>query len=96
MSLAPSLGQVFDLDALDEQYEQAEAQYLDAIRQDKPRGDTAVLAKSVADAVAAWNAAAYQRLHETAESDERYQLDLLTERTEVLADLWADLAAAYR
>ena len=84
-----------DLDALDEQYEQAEATYLDALRQDKPRREGAALAQAVAGAAAAWNAAAHERLHATAEGDERKQLDRLTERTEVLAELWADLAAAY-
>lgn len=91
--LTPSLCSVSD--ALDEQYEQAEAQYLDAIRQDRSRRDAAALAQAVAHAAAAWNAAAYERLHKTAGGDERHQLDRLTERTEVLAELWADLAAAY-
>lgn len=84
-----------DLDALDEQYEQAEAQYLDALRQERPRGDAAALAQAVADAAAAWNTAAYERLHQTAKGDERQQLDRLTERTEALAELWADVTAAY-
>ncbi len=84
-----------NLDALEEQHERAEAQYLDAIRQSRPREESAAFARSVADAAAAWNASAYERLHETPEVDERHQLDLLTERTEVLAELWADVAAAY-
>ena len=84
-----------DLDALDARYEPAEAQYLAAIRQDRPRAETAALAEAVAEAAAAHNAAAYARLHAVA-GDERQQLDLLTERTEVLAELWADVAAAYR
>lgn len=94
--LAPSLVAVSNLDALDERYEQAEAAYLDAIQQDRPRREAAALAQAVAEAAAAHNAAAFEVLHNTAEGDERHQLDLLTERTEVLADLWADVAAAYR
>jgi hypothetical protein len=75
-------------------YEAAEAAYLTALRSDAARADLTSLANSLAAAAEAWNAAAYAEYHRST-VDRRDDNDL-TERTEVLSELWADIAAAYR
>jgi hypothetical protein len=59
-----------------------------------PRDELAVAAASVAEAARHWNVASYRQFHQS-EGEARQALDLLTERTEVLEELWADLAAAF-
>lgn len=76
-------------------YEQAEAAFLVAVRSGAPRDVLAAAAGSVAEAAQIFNQTAYARYHESPEA-EREKLDLLTERTEVLSELWADLADPYR
>lgn len=58
------------------------------------RAALAEAAQAVAANATAYNTEAYRRLH-ASRGDERRQLDLLTERTEVLSELWTDIAAAY-
>ena len=48
----------------------------------------------MAIAASRFNAEAYRRFHLGAD-DAWMSLDLLTERTEVLEELWEDLASAY-
>ena len=74
-------------------YEQAEAAYLEAIRTRADRDDVAGAARSVAAVAAAFNSAAYHAFHQGQSA--WMPLDQLTERTEALSELWADLAAAY-
>ena len=76
-------------------YEQAEIAFLQTVRNNAQRAALHAACQTVADTAAAWNSSAYRSLH-AATGDERAELDLLTERTEVLQELWADLAAAYR
>lgn len=83
-----------DPDRLESEYEAAEAAFLDAVRRGVPRTDLAVAAKVVADAGAGWNSEAYRRLF-AAEVGSQDELDRLTERTEFLSELWADLADAF-
>lgn len=83
-----------DLDELDAAYEQAEAAYLNALRGAAERPVLAALAADVARAAEAWNVEAYRAFHAAVEQP-RENLDRLTERTEVLSELWADTAAAY-
>ena len=83
------------LAAADDAYEAAEAAFLDLVRRQSDRAALRTASESVAEAAAAWNTLAYESLHAASGLD-REALDLLTERTEVLAELWADLAAAYR
>ncbi len=85
-----------DLDVLGAAYEQAEAAYLDALRSSASRLDLAMGSEAVAKAALEYNSAAYKALFALGPGDEKYQLDLLTERTEVLEELWLDIAAAYR
>jgi hypothetical protein len=84
-----------DLDNLDRQYEAAEAAFLDEVRRSAPREALALTAAAVARAAEAFNAEAYRSFHEST-GDRRGVLDGLTERTEVLSELWRDLAAAFR
>lgn len=84
-----------DLDAHDAAYEVAEAAFIEAVRQGVERNLLSDLADAVSAAATAFNAAAYEAFHAMAIQD-RTSLDLLTERTEVLSELWTDLAAAYR
>jgi hypothetical protein len=83
-----------DLDRLDAEYEMAEAAFLAAIRRDVPRTEVARAARNVAKASTEYNDEAYRRLH-SSEGDEQVRLDWLTERTEVLSELWADIADAF-
>jgi hypothetical protein len=82
------------LQFLSDGYERAEADFLSAVRQDADRNRVANAARQVATAAGAFNAEAYRKLH-AQEEDAWMPLDQLTERTEVLAELWSDLAAAY-
>jgi hypothetical protein len=85
---------VSSLDRLDDEYETAEAAYLAGLRECAERPVLGALAAGVAGAALAYNAQAYKELHAAA-GERREVLDLLTERTEVLSDLWADIADAY-
>lgn len=82
------------LQALSDEYERAEAGFLSALRADGSRLALGQAAREVATTASAFNAEAYRRLH-AAEGDAWMPLDHLTERTEVLAELWIDLASAY-
>ena len=83
-----------DLERLDSEYEQAEAAFVDAVRRDAPRTELAATARAIAAASASWNSEAHRRLF-AAVVGSREELDRLTERTEVLSELWADLAEAF-
>jgi len=82
------------LQSLSDDYERAEAEFLSAVRQEADRNRLAGTAREVATAASAFNAEAYRRLH-VGDEDAWMPLDQLTERTEVLAELWSDLAGAY-
>lgn len=58
------------------------------------RVTVAAAARRTASAAAAFNAEVYRRRH-AQEEDAWMPLDQLTERTEVLAELWVDIAVAY-
>lgn len=83
-----------DLTEADRAYEAAEAAFIDAVKSGAGRASLAVVAAEVAARADQFNAIAYRRLHD-AGTEERTDLDALTERTEVLSELWADLSAAY-
>jgi hypothetical protein len=83
-----------DLERLSDEYEQAESAFIDAVRAEEGRGSLAAAARSVADAASRFNAEAYKSLR-SGVRDAWMPLDHLTERTEVLAELWLDLATAY-
>jgi hypothetical protein len=82
------------LDELSDDYESAETQFLAAVRDNADRSQLAVKARAVATAANLFNAEAHRRFHSGVE-DAWMPLDQLTERTEVLADLWEDIARAY-
>ena len=77
------------LTATDTAYERAEADFLSAVRSRSERADLRIACGAVAEAAADWNTLAYERLHQLI-GDERAELDPLTERTEVLSELWAE------
>ncbi|WP_405072063.1 hypothetical protein OG558_22525 [Kribbella sp. NBC_01510] len=83
-----------DLERLSEEYEQVEATFMAAVRDRLGHAQLAVTARTVAEAAARFNAEAYRKFH-AGEEDAWMPLDQLTERTEVLAELWADLASAF-
>ena len=83
-----------DLQQLSEEYEQVEATFVAAVRQRLSHTQLAVAAQTAAEAAARFNAEAYRKFH-AGEEDAWMALDQLTERTEVLAELWADLASAF-
>jgi hypothetical protein len=83
-----------DLERLSDEYELAESAFMDAVRAEADRGSLAAAARAVANAASQFNAEAYKSLHSGVE-DAGMPLDHLTERTEILAELWLDLATAY-
>jgi hypothetical protein len=83
-----------DLERLSEEYDAAESAFLEAARTHAPAVEVGMAARSAADAASRFNIEAYNRLHSGVEGA-WMPLDQLTERTEVLAELWSDLAAAY-
>ena len=82
------------LGSLSEDYERAEAHYLALIRAAADREALGAAARAVATAAAAFNKEAYRKYH-AQEEDAWMPLDQLTERTEVLEELWHDVARAY-
>ena len=83
-----------DLEQLSEAYEQAESAFIHAVRTEAERASLAEAARATAKAAARFNDEAFESLH-TGVEDAWMPLEHLTERTEVLAELWLDLAAAY-
>jgi hypothetical protein len=75
-------------------YEEAEEAFLAAIRTGDGRAALTALADDVAAQAKAWNAAAYAVYH-ASEGEQRSALDHVTERTEVLQQLWLDIAGAF-
>ena len=82
------------LEDLSAEYERAEASFLAAVRGSVARTALATAAHVVAHAASEFNAEAHRRLHSGVE-DAWMPLDHLTERTEVLKELWEDVASAY-
>jgi hypothetical protein len=83
-----------ELELLSDAYEEAEATFLNAVREVADRARLATAARAVAVAAANFNREAYRRFH-TCVDDAWMPLDHLTERTEVLKELWRDMASAY-
>ncbi|GAB3243382.1 hypothetical protein [Nocardioides dilutus] len=83
-----------DHEAAATRYEDAETAFLAAVRADGDRTTLTALADAVAAKAKAWNEAAYAVYHASS-GDERDSLDQVTERTEVLANLWFDIAEAF-
>ncbi len=82
------------LERLSHRYDRAEQTFLDAVRDAKDRSSLARAAREAAIAASAFNAESYRKLF-AGEEDAWMPLGDLTERTEVLSELWADIAAAY-
>ena len=83
-----------DLERLSDEYERAESAFMECVRAGGERRTLAQAARAVANAAAQFNTEAYKSLHSGVE-DAWMPLDDLTERTEVLTELWLDLATAY-
>jgi hypothetical protein len=83
-----------DLGNFEDAYDQAEAAYLSGLRADLGRAELARLAGVVAAAAGEFNAEAFRSLR-TASSEDREELDRLTDLTETLSELWADVHSAY-
>jgi hypothetical protein len=83
-----------DLQQFEDAYDRAEAAYVSGLRADLPRADLADLAGAVATAAADFNTEAYRTFHASS-GDDREELDRLTDLTETLSELWADMHAAY-
>ena len=75
-------------------YEKAEEAFLAAIRTGDGRAALTALADDVAAQAEAWNATAYAAYH-ASEREQRAALDQVTERTELLQQLWLDIAGAF-
>ena len=82
------------LQTLSDRYDQAEAAFLAAVRGHSDRASLASAARSVASAAESFNSEAWRKYH-ASEEDAWMPLEALTERTEVLVELWSDLAAAH-
>jgi Lon protease-like protein len=86
--------QTTDEEAAARRYEVAEEAFLAAIRTGRDRAVLTALCDSLAAQSKAWNAAAYMAYHASS-GDEKEALDRITERTEVLENLWFDIAKAF-
>ena len=83
-----------DEQSAERRYERAEETFLAALRADRDRATLTALADEVAVEAKAWNAAAYRQYH-ASQNTCRNALDSLTERTEVLEQIWFDIAGAF-
>lgn len=83
-----------DLERFSDDYERAKSAFLDAVRAQAGRAQLASAARKVAVTAGRFNSEAY-RAHRSRTEGAWMPLDQLTERTEVLAELWLDPAAAY-
>jgi len=79
--------------ASEREYEAAEAAFLVAASEGGALHQIAELGLSAASVAGGLNSAAYELLH-ASHGERRAELDLLTERTEVLAELWRDTPLA--
>jgi hypothetical protein len=93
MSGSPHYVAQVDPDLAEQNYASAEEAFLAGVRKGLDAPSLGTLASDVAEAASAWNASAYERLHDDSEA---VALDRLTERTEVLTGLWTDIARAFR
>ena len=76
-------------------YEAAEEAFLKAIRNERDRATLTDMADAVAVKATAWNSAEYAALHAAMTDAERAERDCSTERTELLTNLWSDIARAF-
>lgn len=88
-------------DAAARTYDAAEHAYLLAVRDGEPdRQFLGTLATAVRDAAKAWESAAYKEFFSARDSgtvtgQRLVEMEILAEKGEVLAELWADIAAAH-
>lgn len=83
-----------------QEYETAERGFLDRVRQGASSADLAASAREVHAAADAWESGAYREFFASRDrlgghTREVFELEIDAERAELLAGLWADLAAAY-
>jgi formylglycine-generating enzyme required for sulfatase activity len=83
-----------DLETFDQDYEDAEAAFLAAVRRKSTWVELAAAARAAATAAEIYNHEAYREFH-VSRGSKRENLDSLTERTEVLSELWVDIADAF-
>jgi hypothetical protein len=83
-----------ELDLLSDDYESADMQVLTAVRDDADHPPTRRQGKGRRHGRPPVSAESYRCFHSGAENA-RMPLGQLTERTEVLTDLWEDIATAY-
>lgn len=81
-------------------YERAEAAYLQALRERADSQGLATCAKAVSDAAKEWAAAAYREffaMRDTLgrESQEVIEQEIRAEKAEMLQELWADISSAH-
>jgi hypothetical protein len=84
-----------------EDYEDAERSFLDLVRAGADRGALAAAAAAPANAARSWQSVAYRHFFalRSAEGEtdrDVIQAEIAAEQCEVLADLWEDLAGAFR
>ena len=88
-----------DADVAASSYELAEHAYLAALQANEGRAALAAAAERVAEAAKAWNTACYSVYFALRDATGNAQLqrnaDNEAERTEVLSEMWRDIAAAY-
>jgi len=83
-------------EAAERRYAMAEEAFLNGVRDGVDAESLTRLASEVAERSAEWNRVAYDALHAAGSPEDRMALDLRTERTEMLAGLWTDMARAFQ
>lgn len=77
------------------EYEAAEEAFLQGVRDDLGKAALGTLAEQVSELASEWNSAEYKALHAASgAAGEHFQFS--TERTEVLDQLWRDIARAFQ
>lgn len=88
------VGSTTDQEVAASRYEDAEEAFLAGVRAGADRASLRALADAVAAQAKAWNWTAYAVYHASS-GDQKKRLEYVTERTEVLENLWFDIAKAF-
>ncbi|MGX7678696.1 hypothetical protein ACSMXN_07335 [Jatrophihabitans sp. DSM 45814] len=82
-------------DAVHEDYEAAEREFLQAIRDQRDWADLRLRAAELAEKARVWNGAEHAAWREATDENSRGSLAVSTDATEMLEAVWRDVALAF-
>jgi hypothetical protein len=94
LAVSSSVNSTTDEAAAAARYEDAEETFLQGVRMGRDRAHLTALADAVAEQAKAWNTSAHTA-YPASSSEEKVSLSRVTERTDVLENLWFDIAGAF-